>query len=187
MFNGRKYILQLDNILHIPTNKNNLFSIGRWDKGVGECKIIDGTLQLYTRAGKPIAQGKHVHKNLYKLCVAVHERGEILAKRTETTYSTPEKLKSWETWHKRFGHVGYSGLQKLLSDNLVDGLNVDAQSPKLGCITCIEAKHTEDPFPKKQSWLTEPGELMHIDLWGKYEIESINGHQYYILFMDDAT
>ena len=27
---------------------------------------------------------------------------------------------------------------------------------------------------------------MHIDLWGKYAIKSINGHQYYLLFVDDA-
>jgi hypothetical protein len=28
----------------------------------------------------------------------------------------------------------------------------------------------------------KPGELMHIDLWGKYDIKSINRHQYYTLF-----
>jgi hypothetical protein len=27
---------------------------------------------------------------------------------------------------------------------------------------------------------------MHIDLWKKYDIASINGNQYYILFVDDA-
>ena len=31
-----------------------------------------------------------------------------------------------------------------------------------------------------------PGELTHIDLWGKYSIVSINRHQYYIVFVDDA-
>jgi hypothetical protein len=32
----------------------------------------------------------------------------------------------------------------------------------------------------------EPGKLMHIDLWGKYNVVSINGNQYYIVFIDDA-
>lgn len=31
----------------------------------------------------------------------------------------------------------------------------------------------------------EPGDLTHIDLWGKYDVVSINGNQYYILFVDD--
>ena len=28
---------------------------------------------------------------------------------------------------------------------------------------------------------------MHIDLWGKYDVTSLNGHQYFILFVDDAS
>src|SRR6267142_3392359 len=34
---------------------------------------------------------------------------------------------------------------------------------------------------------TTPGELTHIDLWGKYDISSINGSYYYLLMIDDAT
>jgi hypothetical protein len=33
----------------------------------------------------------------------------------------------------------------------------------------------------------EQGELTHMDLWGKYDVMSVYGHQYYIAFMDDAT
>jgi IS30 family transposase len=33
---------------------------------------------------------------------------------------------------------------------------------------------------------TEPGELTHIDLWGKYAVRSINNNQYYLLFVDNA-
>jgi hypothetical protein len=43
-----------------------------------------------------------------------------------------------------------------------------------------------EPFVKSTEWKTEPGELIHIDLWGKYSITSINGNNYYILFVDDA-
>src|SRR6266566_2102123 len=31
------------------------------------------------------------------------------------------------------------------------------------------------------------GELIHMDLWGKYDVSSINGHQYNLLLVDDAT
>ena len=33
----------------------------------------------------------------------------------------------------------------------------------------------------------EPGELTHINVWGKYSVSSINGYQYYLLFVDDAS
>jgi transposase InsO family protein len=32
----------------------------------------------------------------------------------------------------------------------------------------------------------EPGELTHINLWGKYDMKSINGNQYYLKFIDDT-
>jgi hypothetical protein len=44
---------------------------------------------------------------------------------TPQTYMAAEPAQSWETWHKRFGHISYSGLQKLLDEKLVDGFTVD--------------------------------------------------------------
>ena len=44
----------------------------------------------------------------------------------------------------------------------------------------------EEPFNQTANRVTKPGELTHIDLWGKYCVESINGNQYYIVFVDDA-
>jgi hypothetical protein len=34
--------------------------------------------------------------------------------------------------------------------------------------------------------LLNTGELTHIDLWGKYDIASINGNHYFILLVDDS-
>ena len=33
---------------------------------------------------------------------------------------------------------------------------------------------------------TEPGKITHTDLWGKYDIASINGNRYYLLLVDNA-
>jgi hypothetical protein len=42
------------------------------------------------------------------------------------------------------------------------------------------------PFNKTGDNDTHLGDLMHIDIWGKYDISSINGCQYYLLMVDDA-
>ena len=63
---------------------------------------------------------------------------------------------------------------------------VDKDSPKPNCIACTEVKWHVKLFPKSSIINTKPSELMHIDLWGKYSIRSINGHQYYLLLVDDA-
>ena len=52
---------------------------------------------------------------------------------------------------------------------------------------CIQAKQSVKPFDGILDRKSKSGELTHIDLLGKYDIASINGHQYYILFIDDAT
>jgi hypothetical protein len=70
---------------------------------------------------------------------------------------------------------------------VVLGFTVDVHSPKPDCIACTEAKHAEVPYTKHVDRETKPGELTHIDLWGKYDVKSINGHQYYALFVDDAS
>lgn len=60
------------------------------------------------------------------------------------------------------------------------------QTQKPDCITCTEAKQTVEPFRKVSSRKTQPGKLTHMDLWGKYRVVSINGNQYYIVFVDNA-
>jgi hypothetical protein len=82
--------------------------------------------------------------------------------------------------------LGYSGLQKLLDNKMVEGFNVNKNTPKPDCVACTEAKQHVKPFPKSTNRKTEAGDLTHIDLWGKYAVKSINSNQYYIVLVDDA-
>ena len=64
---------------------------------------------------------------------------------------------------------------------------VDQKSPTLDCPSCTEAKLHIKPFNQKaESKCKHKGKLTHIDLWGKYDISSISGHQYYLLLVDNA-
>jgi len=51
---------------------------------------------------------------------------------------------------------------------------------------CTEVKQHIEPFPRTVNCSTEPRELTHIDLWGKYAVKSIKGNQYYLLFVDST-
>jgi hypothetical protein len=59
--------------------------------------------------------------------------------------------------------------------------------PKKDCDACTEAKQSQKPFSRSTEWTNKSGELTHVDLWGKYDITSINSNQYYIILVDDAT
>ena len=190
VYNGNRYLLKLDNVLYIHSNRSNLIFFGRWDQARGWYTGGGGTLILITKDGEPVARGTKIQNNLYKMKVSIRKPSASCSKKTvltPQTFQATEPSQSWETWHKRYGHVGYSGLQKLLDLNLVDGFTVDSRTPKLDCVACMEAKQTEEPFNKTTNRVTKPGELTHIDVWGKYRVASINGNQYYTIFVDDAA
>lgn len=183
---GITYSLTMENVLHIPKNKNNLISLGRWDREGRSYQGGEGRLTLFNANGIPVARGNKVKNNLYRMRLA-YERKMKEKTNENVTYAAHTKSPTWEIWHKRFGHISYGGLQKIYDLDLVDGFHVDSKSDKPDCVTCTEAKMTEQPYPKTQRRYETPGILTHMDVWGKYDVISINGHQYYLLFVDDAT
>ena len=125
-YKGSTYILRLKDILHIPANKNNLISLRHWDNAGGTYKSDARTLKLAMKGRTVVAEGHKVHNHLYKMQVKAHEhvKGKHETHPAQYRYQmflSEEPMQSWEVWHKRFGHVSYSGLQTLLEKGLVIG------------------------------------------------------------------
>src|SRR5882757_440372 len=70
---------------------------------------------------------------------------------------------------------------------MVTGFSPVTSSSKTPCMPCATAKMAHKSFPATTMRTTRSGALTHIDLWGKYPRQSILGHQYYILFIDDFS
>lgn len=70
---------------------------------------------------------------------------------------------------------------------MVKGFAVDTDTPKPDCMACTEAKSYKEPYQKQNIVVMMSGQLTHMDLWRKYNVASINGHQYYILLINDST
>jgi hypothetical protein len=68
-------------------------------------------------------------------------------------------------WHNT--DVSYDGLQKLKKKNLVDGLDVDENSPQPDCIPCVEAKMTKEPYKSTLQRQKVVGALTHTDVCGE--------------------
>ncbi len=183
--NGITHTIHLHNILYIPSNHNNLFSLGRWLTNGGDFSGYD--LTLISKAGKSITKGTLTANNLIKL----RSRYATDSKNNDaihaTSSSTTLQLKGWDTWHCCFGHIGYSELHKIFDRELVTGFLVDRTSSMSDCVACTEAKQSVILFNKKGEHDTEPGDLTHINVWGKYDVALINNFQYYLLLVDDAS
>ena len=88
-------------------------------------------------------------------------------------------------WHHRFGHMSEKGMMILHSRKLLLDL-------KLVCLEFCEngvyGKQKRIRFlrvgkPKKSEKL----ELVHTDVWGSDQVQSLGGSHYYVTFIDDAT
>ena len=103
--------------------------------------------------GKNIAKGQQIGNFLYRMNVKTRKPCTQQFKNntvTPQTFVANTPAQSWETWHRQFGHRSYISLQKLYDLKLVDGFNVDTQTPKPDCIACTEAKQHEKSFNKEE-------------------------------------
>ena len=75
----------------------------------------EGALTLITKDGIAVSHGTKIGNNLYKMDVKISEPNAVFTKEANPQcFVINEPPQSWETWHKRFGHIGYGGLQYML-------------------------------------------------------------------------
>ncbi|KAL6342265.1 hypothetical protein AAG906_006890 [Vitis piasezkii] len=70
--------------------------------------------------------------------------------------------------------------------NSLQGYLINKRLSKGDCVECIKGKYTK---VKKNgaSRATELLKCIHSDIWGPYSIPTINGHKYFISFIDDFS
>ena len=71
--NEQKCIICLEDVLYIPTTKNNLLSLSRWDNITqGEITIKNCILTLSTDNNIAATKEKAIHNYLYYINIAMH-------------------------------------------------------------------------------------------------------------------
>jgi hypothetical protein len=94
---------------------------------------------------------------------------------------------SW-LWHRRLSHVHFDLLNKIVSKDLVIGLQkIKFEKDKL-CDACQKGKQTRVSFkPKNIVSTSKPLELLHLDLFGPSRIRSLGGNYYRFVIVDDFS
>ena len=177
--NGCTQTIILKNVLYVPQAPNNLFSVTHLDENGGHMKMGDGIAELYDKEKNKIAIGYQVERMYLLDREMLHKEHGNVTKETSNM--------SWEEWHKRFSHIGMSRLQRMNKEGLVDGFEAPKDEPTFECVACTKAKQTRNLFPRKQIVrITQPGELIHTDLWVAHET-GIHRVKYFISFIDDCS
>ncbi|XP_071695532.1 uncharacterized protein [Rutidosis leptorrhynchoides] len=89
---------------------------------------------------------------------------------------------SCKLWHARLGHPSDQVLNVLKTKLSLKGdLNTEP------CEICHKAKQTRLPFPLSEQKTTSLGDLVHLDLWGPFKIQSKEGFKYFLTIVDDYS
>nr|GEU87151.1 ribonuclease H-like domain-containing protein [Tanacetum cinerariifolium] len=89
-------------------------------------------------------------------------------------------------WHRRMGHVNYKNMNRLVKGNLVRGLPPKLFKNDHTCVACCKGKQHKASYKAINaiSSISEPLQLLHMDLFGPTLIRSID-HKYYCLVITD--
>ena len=94
---------------------------------------------------------------------------------------------SW-LWHRRLSHLSFGYINKLIGDDLVRGLPLLKIYYETLCAACEQGKLSKSSHKSiSESSVSEPLELLHIDLCGPAKIQSIQGKKYILVVVDGFT
>ena len=97
---------------------------------------------------------------------------------------------SMELLHKRLGHTSQGGMERLVQEQMVRGLEEGMKGDFGMCRGCKMGKSTEQPHPRKAQEIraTEPLELIHTDIAGPFSPNAIEGGgRYNLVIVDDFS
>ncbi|GJW47252.1 putative ribonuclease H-like domain-containing protein [Tanacetum coccineum] len=91
-------------------------------------------------------------------------------------------------WHKRLGHVNFNTMNKLVMRNLVRGLPLKIFENDHSCVACQKGKQHKASYKiKLVSSISQPLQMLHIDLFGPTSIRSLNHKTYCLVVTDDFS
>jgi len=94
-----------------------------------------------------------------------------------------------DVWHQRLGHIGIKRWKQLIQGDLVTGLDISRPRTSFSpCDDCARGKsHATPSRAPATNRATEPLARLHIDLWGRTDIQAHGGFQYFLGIIDDYS
>ncbi|KAI5317803.1 hypothetical protein L3X38_037510 [Prunus dulcis] len=173
---GRRYI---NEVLLVPGLYENLLSIGQMMEH-GYYIIFGGNYAL-------ICDDSSLDNIVAKVAMA---RNRCFPLSMESICSMGMKAAVQEDpwiWHRRLGHLNFASMKKMQQTQMVLGLP-DFSEKEGVCEGCVYRKSHREPFENEKPWRAKnPLELIHTDVCGPMQNESIGGNKYFITFIDDYS
>ncbi|GJY97465.1 putative ribonuclease H-like domain-containing protein [Tanacetum coccineum] len=91
-------------------------------------------------------------------------------------------------WHRRLGHVNFKTMNKLVRGSLVRGLPSKLFEINQTCVACQKGKqHRASCKTKTVSSISQPLQMLHMDLFGLTFVKSLMKKMYCLVVTDDFS
>lgn len=180
VYDGKKWVSKfISDVLHVPELHANLFSQGRClDKKdyalhstANKCVIRD--------ENRVVAMGERTHGGLYKMLI----KNKLPTTIQVSSANVAAKVETLRVWHERLAHQNVVHVKKVLNRSgisFVSELNFQ-------CEACVIGKHHRLPFKGHNTATTKCGQLIHVDVCGPMQINSLGGARYFLLLKDNYS
>ncbi|CAH2108768.1 unnamed protein product [Euphydryas editha] len=170
--NDCSFDVDIKNVYCIPKLTTNLLSVSQLINKGNNVVFTTNACEIYNKKCTLVAYAL-LKNGVYKLQLQENMSAAAII--------------SGELWHRRLGHINSECLNKM--QNAVDGLTLKEKVDitKSTCTICCEGKQARLPFTHVGKRSTEVLYIIHTDICGPMECESIGGSKYFILFVDDFS
>lgn len=135
----------------------------------------------------PVASGPAVARHVAECPLSNSDPDPCSAEvRVVTMPETPSRT----LIRRQMGHLGPRALDRVIKDNLVQGLPKDLPLSQPGDPPCednIMGKSDSQPFPSSQNPPAHLLAVIHLDIAGKFAVPGPSGERYFVIFMDGFT
>jgi hypothetical protein len=164
----------LHNVLHVEGLKANLISISQLCDDDLFVKFDKSTCEVFDKTNVCVLTGVRSSDNCYKV-------GNKVSCHSISMDET-------EIWHQKLGHASEKKISELIKFGAAKGLpNLDLKRLSV-CGSCQKGKQVKSGHKKVNNYGTSKClELIHTDLMGPIEVESLSRKKYCFVCVDDFS
>ncbi|GJT34722.1 putative ribonuclease H-like domain-containing protein [Tanacetum coccineum] len=180
--------IDFEDVFFVKELKFNLFSVSQMcDKKNSvlfiktECLVLSPDFKLLDESQALLKIPRQ--NNMYSFDLKnVVPSGDLTCLFTKAT-TDESKL-----WHRRLGHVNFKTMNKLMKGNLVRGLPSKTFENDHTYVACQKGKqHKASCKAKLVSSISQPLQMLHMELFGTTYVRSINHKTYCLVVTDDFS
>lgn len=178
--NGKEFEIPMLEVLFVPGMAVNLFSVKSAAKRGNWVEFGHNKYCIRNASGQVLAEAREEGDLYYLQCKPIVP--------DQSFHAAKAIAEDGDKWHKRLGHISPEQIRKMAEQKLVKGLSLTPSFQVNFCEPCVIGKMHRKSH-KAVGEIKSKGilDLVHSDLCGPMQTESIGGRKYFITFIDDYS